>query len=500
MIFINISIPFSTIICRINFARIIFLANTSVEDVELMTESIKVQVKVALASDTLCQQYVRRGNYLNVTLLQSDSNLASAGALCEQHTITVTLTAPTSQPSSNPSGQPSTTPSHYTKTRPLLTIAPTAIVSSSFIGILAIIILISILRFNSAMLALVMVKKDEKKGHLYNILVVLNDDEEAILENIRHEDIAFFRSTEVLDGRYTNEWIMNDTNDVFERRFEVQFYDQFDLLGQSGVDDVEVRSKEAVVGDKRVKKEVYVHKARLQIGMIIAVKPLRSKNSGRNTKSTNKSVSQKESLTSIYSKNASGNLPERRIPRDSSMTSMSDFHSAPSSPHRQSTTTTYAYKGSPKPFRAGLGGLNSGITSERKDVNTLELAAFYDEELSENERRSAASTTYGLKHETYHEESDDSGEALSLELPLDSLSPGSRVTKERRVLRYHGDARPSEGGRISHFVSENQDPAIHRSRNITFHKKAPFTSVGSERQPSTVTTTSISSSTNRSYI
>ena len=470
---------------------------------ELMTESIKGQVKFALESDTLCQQYVNRGNYLNVTLLRSDTDLASAGALCEQKVIEIAKRITTLQPSSSPSGQPSTSPSHYTKIKPgLVAIAPTAVVSSSFIGILAIIILIAILRFNSAMLALVMVKK-EKKGHLYNILVVLNDDEEAILENIRHEDIAFFRSTELLDGRYTNEWIMNTTNDVFERRFEVQFYDQFDLLGQSGVDEVEVRSKQAIVGEKRVTKEVYVHKARLQIGMIIAVKPLRSKNSKENSKIANKTVLQRESLTSIYSTNTSSKLPERHIPRDSSMTSMSDFHSAPSSPHRQSTLTTYSSQSSPKPFRSGLAGLNSGMKSERKDVNTLELAAFYDEELSENERRSAAST-YGLKHETYHEESDDSGEALSIELPLDSAPPpGSRGIKKKRVLRYHGDdAEHPDVGQI--YESGNQEPTpghsmtIHRSRNITFHKKAPFTSAGSDRQISTITRTS--SSTNRSYI
>ena len=487
-----------------------------------MSDSIKVMVRAALASDILCQKFVQRGVYMNLTVLQTASGAAAAGALCEQHPLfTIIVAPPSSQPSSSPSGQPTSTPSTVpTSSNPI--IRHTTKMTTSFIGLLSIILLIAILRFNSSMLALIVAKKDEKKGHLYNILVVLNDNEEAILENIRHEDIAFFRPTEISHGHYINNWIMNTTNEVFERRFEVQFYDQFDLLGQSGVDEDEIKSKRAVIGDKNITKEVYVHKARLQMGMIIAVKPMRTKTSRGSARSVKGSGLHNQSQISIYSKSRSGKLGERHIPRSSSMTSMSDFHSAPSSPYRQSTAPKFAASGSPRQFQTGLGGTHSHTTPGRKDVNTLELAAFYDEELSENERR-AAGSNYGLKHEVYHDESDDSGEALSIELPLKSLDQAphgakrSGTTGEKNNIRSRGNTIVDEEVTSSYVSgqqgsSDDRSSTSHRSRNNSFREKAPFTSAignisqedkgrgDSLRMASTVTSTVVSSSAKHSSL
>ena len=70
--------------------------------------------------------------------------------------------------------------------------------------------------------------------------------------------------------RSDNIWMMNVTKDPLEKRFEVQFLDQYDLLGFGDVDGDNPTHR--VKGNKLYTKEVYVHKVCMQIGMIISVK------------------------------------------------------------------------------------------------------------------------------------------------------------------------------------------------------------------------------------
>ena len=381
-----------------------------------MTESIKITVRNALENNVLCEEFVRRGVYLNVTVLKSSSSAAAAGALCDQHpvfTITPTPT-PTSQPSSTPSLLPTATPTFLLITPKL---APQ--VSGSFIGLLAIILLIAVLRFHTSMLAMIMIKKEEKEGHLYDILVVLNDDEEAVIENIRHKDIIFFRSTAILDGCPSEDWTMNTTGEVFERRFEVQFYDQFDLLGQSGVDEVHVRRKEAVVGDKIVTKEVYIHKTKVLVGMIICVKPFRQKLSLGSAKSVKGEGLRSKSQASM---NCEGSFYESRLLSSSSMTSMSDCISTPSA--FRSSVRNHATISS----NAGCIDVHTSMAAQRKIVNTAELCEFYEDEMWQAQRQEL-STDYELKYERHFLESDDSGDALSIKLPLSDKTSASHINR-----------------------------------------------------------------------
>ena len=396
-----------------------------------MTDSIKIMVKDAVNSGTLCQQFINRGIYLNVTALMSPEGLAAAGAVCDEEPVftSVFIPAMTSQPSSSPSGLPSTAP-----TMKPISSNSTVVVTSSFIGFLTIILLIGFLRFNSAMAALFLRKKEEKKNHLYNILVVLNKDEEAILENIRHDDIVFYRGTETPDASTPTEWIMNDTNGVLERRFEVQFYDQYDLLGQSGVDEDDLKCKHGVIGDKVVTKEVYVHQPKLLVGMIITVKELRAKVSGSFYHTEDISGKCSESETNKCSESHSIIFGESvKADSNSSMASIVEFGSAPSSPQKRTDSPIFSFRDSlrnqrsmPSPTKDE----NAGAGSEIKDINTLELANVYDDDMWESEMQAGA-TEYGLRHEEYHDDSDGSCEALSIELPLDRLSlAASRGRKE----------------------------------------------------------------------
>ena len=384
-----------------------------------MTESIKITVRNALQNRVLCDEFVRRGVYLNVTVLKSSSSAAAAGALCDQEPVLANTLAPnpTSQPTSRPSSQPTATPTSF---QIIPKLAPTKIVSGSFLGFLTIILLIAVLRFNSSMLAMITTKKEEEDGHLYDILVVLNDDEEAIVENIKHKDIVFFRSTVLLDGGGPFEdWTMNITNEVLERRFEVQFYDQFDLLGQSGVDEVHVRSKQAVMGDMVVKKEVYIHRSKLLVGMIICVKPLRKKvskgceNEGLHSKS-------QASMHSV------GSFNQGRLPRSSSMTSMSDCVSAPSDFRNSVRNHTKISS------NADCVDAHTSMTVCRTDVDTAELCEFYEDEMWHGQKQEV-STGYELKYKLYHAESDDSSDALSIKLPLRAKTSASHADRNAPV-------------------------------------------------------------------
>ena len=222
-----------------------------------------------MKSGTLCQTFIDRAFILNVTFLMTPESVAASGAACSEQPVFTSVYTPggTSQPSSQPSSRPSSQPSEPPVQR------KKKLATSGFVGFLTIVFLIWFLRFFPTVLG--MMKKHEKIGHLYDILVVISDDEEAILENIRHEDITFFRRTNVEDPSQSLKWTMNSTSDLLEARFEVQFLDHYDLLGESGPaeGDADGAVGHAVRGDKLVTKETYVHEAGQQMGMIIRVKP-----------------------------------------------------------------------------------------------------------------------------------------------------------------------------------------------------------------------------------
>lgn len=152
-----------------------------------------------------------------------------------------------------------------------------------------IVILIGLLRFIPSAMDTFMAKKAYKRGHLYNILVVLNGEEMAVLENIRHEDIAHYRHISEKNrdrnrdkdrdrgkerDSYVNDWTMNTSFELLQKRQEVLFYDVYDLLGESGMgEEAEFSADHTLEGDKVVTKENYVHNAHLQTGMIIRARP-----------------------------------------------------------------------------------------------------------------------------------------------------------------------------------------------------------------------------------
>ena len=301
------------------------------DKVAFITDSIKLLVKKAMTSGTLCQTFVDRARVLNVTFLETPSGIAESGALCkEAPTFTTIISGSTDQPSTQPSSAPSTQP-HIRRKK---------LITSGFIGFLTIVGLIWFLRFYPSIVG-IFVKKEKKVGHLYDILVVISEDEEAILENIRHQDIAFFRATNKDESDELPEWTMNTNSDCLEKRFEVQFLDHYDLLGQSGPaeDDEHAAVGHSITGDKLVTKDSYVHQVGLQMGMIISVKPAaedddddddgprQTQNEDQSQRSDLDSTNSKPAQMSFFSRRSAGsaNPLHREVSGISTVSSISDM-------------------------------------------------------------------------------------------------------------------------------------------------------------------------------
>jgi hypothetical protein len=113
------------------------------------------------------------------------------------------------------------------------------------------------------------------QGHLYDILVIVDDSEELILKNIRHRDIAYFRNTKTRESQLI--WDINDTDELFEKRFEVEFFDRYDLMGRGldkHIDEEGYCNMDFEMAEDKIKwRENYAHHANLETGMIIRVSP-----------------------------------------------------------------------------------------------------------------------------------------------------------------------------------------------------------------------------------
>jgi hypothetical protein len=204
-------------------------------------------------------------------------------------------TQPSSMLTSDPTEQPSVAPSKGVVTRhkisdtipPTLSITRPPTVTPSevspteevhkFLGGLAGLLALSIfgvwgfLRSLPYCVGLIVIKK--KGCHVYDILVIVDDSEELVLKNIRHEDIAYFRKTEVLELT----WEVNDTNDVITKRSEVEFFDRYNLMGRgldtNGNEKGTCSMDFMMSKDKAAWRESHTHQSSLETGMIIRVNP-----------------------------------------------------------------------------------------------------------------------------------------------------------------------------------------------------------------------------------
>jgi hypothetical protein len=256
-----------------------------------------------ISNGTLCKELQDFANKSNISSLLTPSAITEIKAFCNQsvafETIFGTLNS-SLEPSSSPSESKSKSPSSLTKCSKSTKISSTISVPiieglsddevhnvmGGLGGLFALCIfgVWGCLRCLPCCVGLVTLKKE--RGHLYDILLIVDDSEELILRNIRHEDISYFRDSKTQDMQLT--WETNDTDDVLEMRFEVEFFDRYDLMGrgldrhvaEKGVCNVNFEMSE----DKAIWRENYSHHAYLETGMIIRINPA---NYSKNVKEDN---------------------------------------------------------------------------------------------------------------------------------------------------------------------------------------------------------------------
>lgn len=126
----------------------------------------------------------------NVTVLSSSDQLTAIRGMCGstvraakfEVSIVPLQFSPTSPPTSVPS-----------KVVPKISALKTPLVTIQFLGYLFILFIIACLRCCPVIVGYCSASDDLQMAHTYDILVILNDENEAVFQNIRHEDIIYFR-------------------------------------------------------------------------------------------------------------------------------------------------------------------------------------------------------------------------------------------------------------------------------------------------------------------
>ena len=165
----------------------LFTANTAEGDLAALTAKVVKMLAAKIKTSDWCNKVAENVTAANVTVLHIPSQIRAIHDICGNRTTNVKFASTVVPGTRLPTGQPTSTPSSYVPPVPLRRRSfPT------FALIIFIIIIIACLRCCLICLA-ICGKKTEEKSHYYDILVILNDDEQAIFQNIRHEDIAFIR-------------------------------------------------------------------------------------------------------------------------------------------------------------------------------------------------------------------------------------------------------------------------------------------------------------------
>jgi hypothetical protein len=227
--------------------------------VAAVTDRVVKNVNVGI----FCNEVMKSGKLNTVPFLLLPISIGAIGAICntenEPTFKTVFIRRYERQPSSMPSASPSEQPTHSpTPVKPHL-------ITIGFLGFLSIICLIGCLRIYPAIFTFFAVMKTV--CHKYDILLMIDNDE-VIIENINHDDIVYFRRTCIEEDYHKLNWVINANRDVLEKRFEVKFFDHYDLLNAEGMMDTDNwKTRDSSNGDASL------YKAKMHTGMIIRVKP-----------------------------------------------------------------------------------------------------------------------------------------------------------------------------------------------------------------------------------
>jgi hypothetical protein len=251
-------------VSSIFFILFIYIYNLSVNATnEVTRKSIATVIDRVITNVTdgvFCRNVISSGRDNEVSFLMQPNALAAVGALCDKPTVKRTNLYE-AQPTSMPSSMPSSSPTH----------SPTPVKSPSVFPLKYLAFLSLIFLFGCCCCCCFMrmypAALKKKSGHKYDILLLIDNDE-VMIENIDHTDIAFYRRTWIEEDHHTLDWKINANTDVLEVRFEVRFFDHYDLLAKGGVMETDDWK-----GNDDGKVEYYVNRAIMHKGMIIRAKP-----------------------------------------------------------------------------------------------------------------------------------------------------------------------------------------------------------------------------------
>jgi hypothetical protein len=202
--------------------------NSSQEFIANLTSTVRVSMATASSSGLLCRQFKNRGKALNVSFIVNET---AQHTPCIDAAVVVVPVNTKRVPTGQPTAQPTYSPTFRT-------LAPSLIQSLSTnrsLGLLAVVLLVGLVRLSPLLSAYISKTERPKACHLYDILVILSEEEEAVIENIRHDDIMYFE--EASKGDTAPVWMMNSSPQILMKGMQVQFTDRHALLPPRQVDD-----------------------------------------------------------------------------------------------------------------------------------------------------------------------------------------------------------------------------------------------------------------------
>ena len=148
-------------------------AGSTTIDVGAFNAIIQAKLAAVIKTSDWCNKVAENVTAANVTVLHIPSQIRAIHDICGNRTTNVKFASTVVPGTRLPTGQPTSTPSSYVPPVPLRRRSfPT------FALIIFIIIIIACLRCCLICLA-ICGKKTEEKSHYYDILVILNDDEQV---------------------------------------------------------------------------------------------------------------------------------------------------------------------------------------------------------------------------------------------------------------------------------------------------------------------------------
>jgi hypothetical protein len=163
---------------------------SSATSIDVVSNATRKDLLGAMTSGLFCKNIADNILKSNVSSLSSPDQINAIRAICKSSSPRIGFVSNLVPTAYRPSPQPSSRPVLY---RGFKTDDTKHLVTVQFLGYMFIILLLGCLRCAPCLFGCGTVGKEEISPHLYDVLVILNDEEEAIFENIRHGDITFFR-------------------------------------------------------------------------------------------------------------------------------------------------------------------------------------------------------------------------------------------------------------------------------------------------------------------